>query len=170
MASESALKRQYPLRALFAVTAWCALFFASINLGVALGILMWIIMWNLGSLVGISTAFYFGTRLSFKTAVLSSSIGSAFAAPIEFLFFFFVDGMEESLRQFLESPFLFTVMLPFTGIVGFGYGGLVGVFSYVVFRANRMETVEGPQHTAVERLVQKLDRNEQSEFTSQKVG
>ena len=64
--------------------------------------------------------------------------------------FFFVDGMDESLRQYRETPFIYTVMLPVTGIVGLGYGGLLGLFSYAVFRANRMETVRGSQDSAVE--------------------
>ena len=150
MASKSALHVQYPLGVLFAVTAWCALFFASIRLGIELGILMWIVMWYLGSILGISTAFHFSTRMSLKTVALSSSVGSAFAAPLVFLFFFFVDGMDESLRQYRETPFIYTVMLPVTGIVGLGYGGLLGLFSYAVFRANRMETVRGSQDSAVE--------------------
>ena len=59
-------------------------------------------------------------------------------------------GQFSEVKMERETPFIYTVMLPVTGIVGSGYGGLLGLFSYAVFRANRRETVSGSQDSAVE--------------------
>ncbi|MDZ4847683.1 MAG: hypothetical protein SGI77_00170 [Pirellulaceae bacterium] len=145
MASKSASKLQYPLGALFVATAGCALFLSSVRIGIESGILMWIIMWDLGGIVGILTAFLVGKRLRLKTAVLSASMGSAFVVPLVFLYFVYIDGIDESLRQLREEP-VFVFLLPFTGIVGFGYGGFLGLFSYwflFVVQRKQNEQTEG---------------------------